>query len=201
MGDRIPLKPRGAGSNPAGGTSVSSDAPVLILTGPPGVGKTTVAALLASRFPRSVHLEADHFFRCIRAGFVEPWRPESNEQNRAVMGVVADAAAGYAAAGYFTLVEGILIPGWFLEPVRDALRGAGYRVDLAILRAPLPACLARVRQREGIPSIDPAAIEQVWRGFSACGELEANVLDLGEERPDEVAELLVGRLEDGLLAA
>jgi gluconate kinase len=165
------------------------------------VGKTTVAALLVARFPRAAHLEADHFFRYIRAGYIEPWRPELDEQNRAVMGVVADAAAGYAAAGYFTVVDGILIPGWFLEPVRDALRASGHGVALAILRAPLSACLARMRQREGIPSIDSEAIERVWCGFAECGEFEANAIDLSDESPDEVADLLARRLEGGLLAA
>jgi predicted kinase len=201
MGDRDPFKPRGAGSYPAGGTSVPRNAPVLILTGPPGVGKTTAAALLAARFPRAVHLESDDFFRYIRSGYVEPWKPESHEQNRAVMGVVAEAAAGYAAAGYFTVVDGILIPDWFLEPVRDALRARGHGVDLAILRAPLSVCLARVRRREGIPSIDPEAIERVWRGFAECGEFEANAIDLGDEGPDEVADLLFRHLEEGRLAA
>lgn len=179
----------------AGGTSVPGDAPVLILTGPPGVGKTTVAALLVARFPRAVHLEADRFFGYIRAGYVEPWRPESHEQNSAVMEIVADAAAGYATAGYFTVLDGIVIPGWFLEPVRDALRAAGHRVALAILRAPLDACLARVRRREGIPSIDPEALERVWRGFAECGEFESNAIDLGDESPAELTDLLARAAE------
>jgi hypothetical protein len=154
-----------------------------------------------ARFPRAVHVEADHFFRFIRAGYVEPWSPESNDQNAVVMRIVAAAATGYASAGYFTVVDGIVIPGWFLEPVRDALRAAGHGVDLAILRAPLSACLARVRQREGIHSIDPEAIERVWQGFAECGEYEANAIDLGDESPDEVADLLARRLERGFLAA
>jgi predicted kinase len=158
------------------------------------VGKTTAAALLADRFPRAVHLEADNFFRYIRSGYVEPWRPESNEQNRAVMGIVARAAAGYAAAGYLTLVDGILIPGWFLEPVRDALRDDGHAVALAVLRAPLASCLARLRSREGMSGVDPESIEQIWRSFADAGDLEPYALDLGDETPDEVADLLARRL-------
>jgi DNA polymerase III delta prime subunit len=98
-----------------------SDTPVLILTGPPGVGKTTAAALLAERFERSVHLESDAFFRFIHGGFIEPWKPESHDQNRLVMEVVAAAAAAYAAGGYLTIVAGIVIPRWFLAPLRDDL--------------------------------------------------------------------------------
>jgi hypothetical protein len=65
--------------------------------------------------------------RFVVSGYAEPWLPDGHEQNRAVMRIVADAAAGYADAGYFTIVDGILIPGLFLEQVRDALvkRGNG----------------------------------------------------------------------------
>lgn len=35
---------------------------VLILSGPPGVGKTTVAGAPTQRSERAVHLEADRFF-------------------------------------------------------------------------------------------------------------------------------------------
>jgi adenylate kinase family enzyme len=77
----------------------AADDPVLILTGPPGVGKTTVAGILAARRQRAVHLEADRFFRFIAAGYVEPWKRESHQQNRLVMEIVAGAATAYAGAG------------------------------------------------------------------------------------------------------
>jgi adenylate kinase family enzyme len=83
----------------------------LILTGAPGSGKTTVAGLLAAKSKRSVHLESDRFFHFIQAGYIEPWEPESHEQNTAVMRIVAQAAASYADAGYFTIIDGIIIPG------------------------------------------------------------------------------------------
>ncbi len=177
----------------------SGDNTVLILTGPPGTGKTTAASMLADRRERSVHLEADAFFHFIRSGHVEPWKEESREQNRVVMGIVARAAAGYAAAGYFTIVEGIVIPGWFFEPLRDALREAGLGVAFAVLRAPLADCLSRVQSREGQPPIDEAAIGQVWGSFAALGELEGHVLEVEGRDSTGTVEALEGRLRDGSL--
>ena len=77
--------------------------------------------MLAAKCQRAVHLESDRFFRFIQAGAIEPWKPESHEQNTIVMHAVAQAAAAYAKAGYFTIIDGIIIPGWFFEPLRDCL--------------------------------------------------------------------------------
>jgi adenylate kinase family enzyme len=53
--------------------------PILILTGPPGVGKTTTAGLVTERSARAVHLESDAFFHFIRSGYVEQlWRSFSD---------------------------------------------------------------------------------------------------------------------------
>jgi hypothetical protein len=145
-------------------------------------------------------LESDAFFRFVRSGYVEPWKPESREQNEVVMRIVSGAAAGYAAAGYFTIVDGIVIPGWFFEPLRDALHGAGHQVAFAVLRAPLSVCAAQVQDREGEPPIDLGVIERLWQSFADLGELERNALDLSGESPDEAADVLAKRLGDGLLA-
>jgi hypothetical protein len=115
------------------------------------------------------------------------------------MSIVAQAAAGYAAAGYETIVDGILIPGWFLEPLADSLRDAGHTVACAVLRAPLATCVARVQGREGVP-LEASAIEQLCRSFADLGGYERNAIELDGEGPEEVADLVSRRLAGGQLA-
>lgn len=171
--------------------------PVLLLSGAPGSGKTSVARLLAGRSARGVHLESDLFFGFIEGGYIEPWKPESHEQNATVMRIVAAAAAGYAEAGYFTIVEGIIIPGWFYEPLRDSLHAAGHGVAFAVLRAPLSVCMSRPSGR--LP--DPEAAERLWRQFADLGALERHVIEVGEKTAEELASTISADLQADRLMA
>ena len=133
-------------------------------------------------------MEADRFFDFVAAGFVEPWKPESHEQNATVMKAVGRAAVAYAEAGWFTIVEGIVIPRWFLGPLREALEAAGHQVAYAVLRAPLDLCISRR------PAIERDVVESVWRQFEDLGPYEPNALDAAAAAPDQ----LVAELTDGL---
>jgi predicted kinase len=169
--------------------------PVLILTGAPGTGKTTTASILAARSPAAVHVETDAFFRFIRSGYIEPWKRESQAQNQVAMGIAGEAAVAYADAGYFTVVEGIVLPRWFLMPLRDTLRKAGFRAVYAVLQAPLPICLGRLERRDG--TVDAEAMTKIWTEFENLGEFESHALDVSECSPEEAANTLEQMLAAG----
>lgn len=76
----------------------------LIINGPPGSGKSTVARLLADESPRGVHLHGDVFWHFI-ADHIPPGLPDAEEQNRTVVAALASAAVAYDRGGYEVFVD------------------------------------------------------------------------------------------------
>ncbi len=143
-----------------------------ILTGPPAVGKTTVAAELAGSAARpSVHLVTDGFYRSIRTGFVLPFLPAAADQNRVVVDAIVATASTFARGGYDVIVDGIIGP-WFLPPFRAAALTLSY----VVLRSTLDVTLDRAR-RLGEELTDVGAITGLHGAFAELGELERHVID------------------------
>jgi chloramphenicol 3-O-phosphotransferase len=150
---------------------------VLVLTGPPGSGKSTVAHILTeSAASPTVHLHTDDFYAAIKSGFVPPYLPEAQRQNEVVVGVLAQAAIGYAQGGYDVIADGIVGP-WFLELFRIA--AAANRIDLhyAVLRPGVTVSLARAQARVSHALKDEEVIHGLSKAFAHLGELESHCID------------------------
>ena len=158
---------------------------MLILTGPPAAGKTTVARLLATGAGApTVHLTTDEFYRSIRTGFVLPFRAEARRQNEVVVEAIAGTVATFARGGYDVVVDGIVGP-WFLPAFRAIL--AGHRLSYVVLRPDLDTTLARAKQRTGRELRDVDAITGLHAAFARLGDLEAHAIDTGGLDPEQTA--------------
>jgi len=167
---------------------------VVILTGPPAAGKTTVAEFLAARASvPTVHLTTDLFYRSIRTGFVLPFLPEAQRQNEVVVAAVAGTVSTFARGGYDVVVDGIVGP-WFLPPFRALAERDQLTLSYLVLRPDLETTLARAKDRTGNELRDVDAITGLHRAFAQLGTIEHHAINTGnldaEQTTAEVRRLL-----------
>lgn len=136
---------------------------LIIVTGPPGAGKSTVATVLVERFDRSVLIEGDAFFGFLRRGLEPPWLPEAREQNEAVTRAAAAATGWFVASGYAAVYDGVVGP-WFL-PTFTAAAGLG-RLHYVVLLPSVERCVERVSTRTGHGFTDEGATRKMHREFA-----------------------------------
>ena len=138
--------------------------PLLVVTGPPGSGKSTVAGALVAGLDPSVLVEGDAFFAFLATGAVPPWLPESNPQNEVVTSVAAAATGRYVVGGYTVVYDGIVGP-WFVAAFAGATGLDA--IDYAVLLPTVERCVERgPATREGHGFTDEEAARKMHRVFS-----------------------------------
>lgn len=179
---------------------MTQQAHIVIISGAPGTGKSSIASLLAeqSAFDRAVHIHTDDFYRYIRKGYIEPWKPESNNQNIIVADVMVSCAEHYARGGYEAIIDGVVGP-WHLAPwIRAAQNGIA--VHYIVLRPDLQTAISRATTRTSAGDLtDAGVVTAMWEQFADLGEYETHAIDTANQSIGESAAAIRGLLHGGRL--
>jgi predicted kinase len=173
---------------------------VILVTGVMAAGKSTVAQLLAERFPRSVHVRGDVFRRFLVSGRVEPspeMPPEAYAQLLLRYRLALAAADAYADAGFTAVVQDVVV-GPVLRDVVDMIRTRPRHV---VVLDPDPAVVAA--REAGRPKTGYGA---GWGPESFVADLRGTTprlglwLDTSGQDPATTASVVHARLAEASVA-
>jgi predicted kinase len=157
--------------------------PVIVVSGAPGVGKSTVSHLVASVFDHSVHLQADGFMASIVSGWLDPNLPEASAQNESVGGALAVSAMSFAGDGYTTVVDGFLFPDG-VAGLAAACTARDLVCHYVVLTADFETCWARASSRgEGRWPLEHAPFAAVHAKFADVALPERHLVDATGSAP------------------
>jgi adenylate kinase family enzyme len=168
---------------------------LILVTGPPGAGKSAVAHALAQRFDLSALVAGDAFFAMVDRGYVDPWTEAAQRQNEVVVAAAAAAAGRMTQGGYTVIFDGVIGP-WFLDSFLAAT-GLG-EVHYVMLLPAEHVCLERVRSRIGHGFTDPDATSHMYGEFARTANSGLRIVR-STAAPELIATTIADLLQTGAL--
>ncbi|MBM7786702.1 AAA family ATPase [Tenggerimyces flavus] len=160
---------------------------LIVVSGPPGAGKSTVARLLAEKYAPSALVVGDAFFGFLRTGYVEPWLAEAATQNETVLRAAATAVNAYVTGGYATIYDGVVGP-WMIGAFAQAANVP--RLHYVVLLPTVECCVERALARSEDSLRDADAIRQLHREFAAA-EFDPRHVLRSDDDPTEQLQLAI----------
>jgi hypothetical protein len=176
---------------------------IWLVTGAQASGKSTVADLLARRFPRGVHVRGGQFYRWAVQGWVHVGEPDEGEARRLLdlrYRLSSTVANEYSAAGFTTVVQdniyGVDVDRWFGRITSTPKYLVVLRPTVEVVEArdlERQRTQGKVAYRGGFtPAINDVHVAATRRDIGLW-------LDTSEQSADQTVEEIVARAGDALV--
>jgi chloramphenicol 3-O-phosphotransferase len=150
---------------------------VLILSGPPAAGKSTVARALAERYDRVAHVEVDTLRHFITpTGYVPPGRAGFERQQSLATRNACCLALNFLQERFAVIIDDVVVTQADLAAYIAGLQASAFPLHFVRLLPSLEVCLSRNRERrEGRMAAE--RVEKVWRECAASGDFAGVTID------------------------
>jgi adenylate kinase family enzyme len=167
---------------------------VIIVSGPPGAGKSAVAEAICERYDRMLHVEVDTLRHWVRAGYRHPWAndAQASEQLRLGRRNATAIARESIAMRYAVVIDDVALAA-DIEDYRELLRGIDAYVGAVTLLPALDVALTRDRGRSATIPERARALYAQFAEEAASGALPGAVIDSSAD-PD--AAVTADRLQE-----
>jgi len=132
---------------------------IIIISGPPGIGKTAIIKQICLNLPRAAHISVDKLRKFVRAGYFSPdqWTKDVEQQYRLAHKNVIDLAKNFSKEGYLVFIDDVFQNRW-KDNFQNLLKG--YKIYFIFLSGDLKTVLRRNELRK-----KHAVKESVVRGL------------------------------------
>ena len=163
---------------------------LIILSGPPAAGKSTIGEKLALAFPRSVNFSLDDIRHFVKNGYVAPWNDTEEEGQSTLATTVAIAMIKQYLAKNFVVIIDDVIDDQGVKVYKDQLD----EIQAFLLLPRLKILKERDARRTPAKQMG-SRVEELYREIAAKKYELLQIIDSSDQAPEETVTLIQNKVE------